>query len=625
MPPEKEKAGRAETGKLMARPERQFASPVQARAVAADPGGVTRPVTLAEERGLRVVTAGLIILGLALGLRLAYLQTVRSGFYARLGDELGRVVQPDAVRPGTIYDANKRVLADAESVADVAVDPRDARLKDSTKLRQALVQVLGLSPQVVDQKLASSRQYELLLPRVPAAKVAQLRALQLPALVFAPGYQRVYPNGALGAHVLGGYHSDQRPAEGLDLRYRFLLSGQPGTPRHNVDAWGRTIVGMEEDAALPSEPGKSLVTTLDLDLQREVEAALQHIWTYNQPENAVAVVMEPATGAVLALACRPNYDPNDLSRSYPAGQRPQIPERNLLDLPACWVYEPGSTFKVLTAAAALQYHAVTMTEIFHCPGSIMVGGRPLHDWGKYALIGHGDQNLAGILAQSANTGMAQVGMRLGARRFTDFLAGCGLGRPTGVGLPGEASGRVFSPRELRIRDLADMSFGQHVLVTPLQLTAAICGIVNDGLYMQPQLVRQVLNADGSVFRQIQPVQKTVVCTPEVSALIRQILVGVVENGTGRLARIPGVVVGGKTGTAQVWDPITHSFPDALKVVSFVLIAPADRRPDFCILIIANNPKIGEHGADVCAPAAKQIATYLLRREGHLPPGKVDGG
>ena len=343
----------------MARPQRQYSSPVQARAVAADPAGATRPVTLAEERGLRLLTAGLIILGLLLGARLAYIQTVRYGFYARVGEELDKPALPDAVPPGRIYDGTMRVLADAERVADVALDPTAARRKDPAKLRQALIESLGLSPELADHKLAASGRYEPVLRRVPAATMEKLRAQHLPALLLEPGYKRVYPYGSLGAHVLGAYSADQRPLEGLDLKYRFLVAGQPGTPRRNVDAWGRTIVGMEDDAALPSVPGKSLVTTLDLDLQRQVEAALQHLWTFNRPEIAAAVVMAPATGAVLAMASRPTYDPNDLARTTPDGHRPEVLQQNLRDLPACWEYEPGSTFKVLTAAAALQTGAVT--------------------------------------------------------------------------------------------------------------------------------------------------------------------------------------------------------------------------------------------------------------------------
>jgi stage V sporulation protein D (sporulation-specific penicillin-binding protein) len=575
----------------------------------------------AEQRGLRYVTIALIAVGLLLGLKLVYIQVVRHGFYMRVAEELDTPARPDAVPPGRIYDAAGHVLADAQSVADLGVDPTAARTRDTQKLRQALVQALGLSPEVVDQKLSESGHYQRLASLVPMATVQGLRALQLPALIVDSRYKRVYPYGTLGAHVLGAYSGDQRPIEGLDLKYRFLLAGRPGTPRRNVDAWGRTIIGMEDDAALPSVPGKALVTTLDLDLQRQVESALDGLWSHNRPENATVVVMEPTTGAVLALASRPTYNPNDLAPSGAQARRPVVPQQNLRDLPVSWEYEPGSTFKVLTAAAALQYRAITMNSTFYCGGSMEVGGRPLHCWGKWAVHGHGSLNLAGILAQSCNLGAAQVAMRVGAQRFTQFLDRCGLGARTGVGLPGEAKGQVYPPQQLRIRDLANMGFGQHVLVTPLQLTAAICGIVNDGVYMQPQIVRRVLNDDGTVFREVQPRAKLSVCTPEVSRLVRQMMVGVVDQGTGRLAHIDGVAVGGKTGTAQVFDPAQGIFPDDQKVVSFVLIARADRRPDFCILVTAKNPQVGEHGADVCAPVAKDIALYLLRRRGLLAPGR----
>jgi len=401
------------------------------------------------------------------------------------------------------------------------------------------------------------------------------------------------------------------------LRWRFVVAGEAGTPRRNVDAWGRTIVGMEADTALPPIPGKSLVTTVDLDVQRQVEAALDRLWSRNRPENACVVVMEPRTGAVLALSSRPNYDPNDLAPRAGEERKPVTVE-SMLNHAVNWEYEPGSTFKILTAACALQAGAVALHRRFHCPGTMILGGRPLRCWGEWAAKGHGSVDLPAILAKSCNLGAAQVAVSIGAQRFTQFLETCGLGRRTLVGLPGEAGGKVYPPESLRLRDLANMGFGQHVLVTPLQLTAAIGAVVNDGIYMQPQIVRRVLNPDGSVFREIPPHARTTLCSPEVSRQIRQMMIGVVENGTGRAARIPGIAVGGKTGTAQVFDPKTGTFPEGQKVVSFVLVAPADRVPDFCILVVAKNPKIGEHGADVAAPVAKEIALYLLRRQGILP-------
>lgn len=606
----------------MARSERQSYAPLPPRAAAAtDPLGLLRPPTRSEQRGLRYLAFGLMAVAALLGVRLAYLQIFRQDFYLRVASELEAPPRPDAVRPGVIYDSRLRVLAHSQAVADLAIDPRAARAGNPEKTRQALIEVLGLSPDVVDAKLAASGQYERIARRVPAPTVQQLRALQLSGLVVEPGFRRDYPYGSLGSHLLGAYSGDQRPLEGLDLRYRFLLAGRPGTPRRNVDAWGRTIVGTEGEAALPSEPGKSLVTTVDLDLQRQVEAALDRLWALNRPENATVVVLEPATGAVLSLASRPTFNPNDLAPPGPNPARINVPQQNLRNLPVSWEYEPGSTFKVLTAAAALQYGVVSPSSTFHCGGTIELGGRPLRCWGQWQTRGHGNLDLAGILAQSCNLGIAQVAARLGPERFTEFLAGCGLGQRTGVGLPGEARGKVFPPSELRARDLANMGFGQHVLVTPLQLTAAVGAVVNDGIYQQPQIVRRVLNPDGvTVFRDIAPRAKATVCSPEVSRQIRQMLAGVVERGTGRPARIEGVAVGGKTGTAQVYDPATRSFPEDQKVVSFLLVAPVDRRPDFCILVTAKNPQVGEHGSDVCAPVAREIAKYLLSRRGLLPEG-----
>jgi stage V sporulation protein D (sporulation-specific penicillin-binding protein) len=577
---------------------------------------------------LRLITWGLLAVALVLCGRLVQIQIPRRDFYTHKGEEISPRGEIPALRPGCIYDASGRVLADAAAVADLALDPVAARQgKERYELlQQCLVQTLRLAPERVSAILAADDRYVPLAKAVPLATVQQLRALRLPGLIIHNGYRRSYPYARVAANLVGAYSADARPLAGLEYQYRFLLAGDPGTPRRNVDAWGRTIVGMEGDVSLPSAAGKSVVTTLDLNVQRETEAALDRLWATNKPECATVVVMEPRTGAILAMASRPNFDPNDFS---PVGGGPHNPVANssMLNLPVNWEYEPGSTFKVVMAAAALQNNAVTMGQTFHCGGGMTVGGRPLHCWGKWAVQGHGNLNLGGILANSCNLGAAQVVQRVGASRYVEFLRACGFGRRTGIGLPGEGQGQVRDADRLGVRDLANMGFGQSVLVTPLQLTAALCGILNEGVYMQPQLLRRVVNADTArtVYRDVAPRAKATVCSPEVSRLVREMMVGVVERGTGRSARIPGAVLGAKTGTAQIFDPRTGTFPSDQKVVSFVLTGPAQRVPDFVILVVAKNPKVGQHGSDVAGPAAKDIALFMLRQRGFIPQGAASAG
>lgn len=568
-----------------------------------------------------MVTSGVIIIAVVLALRLTYIQTVRRGFYLRVAQQLHRPEAPEAVPPGRIYDIAGRTLADAEAVADLKVDMVTLRKHENLEeVRQYLLPTLKVSPERLDAILESSRRGAYLARRVPLAQAEQVMAQRFRGITVEHGYKRVYLYGEVGCHVVGYYSSDQRPLGGLDRQYRFVLVGRPGTPRSNVDAFGRTIVGMEGQASLPPVPGKSLVTTLDLDVQRTVEAALDRLWQTNRPETATAVVMNPRTGALLALASRPNYDPNDISSAEIGVARAPVPAESLTNLSVTGDYEPGSTLKVLTIAAGLETGAVTPASRFYCAGTMELGGRRLSCWGRWEERGHGHGwlDLSGILAQSCNLGAAQLALRIGSEDFTRFLRQCNLGQRTGLGLSGESKGRLYDSESLYTRDVANMGFGQHLSVTSVQLVAAVSAVVNDGHYMQPQLVRRVLNADGSVYHEVAPTVKRKVCSPEVSRLVRQMMVGVVEHGTGKLARIPGVVIGGKTGTAQVWDPDTRTFPPGEKVVSFVLIAPADRVPDFCILVTAENPAVGEHGADVAAPIANEIALYMLRRSGILP-------
>ncbi|MCK4325031.1 MAG: penicillin-binding protein 2, partial [Armatimonadetes bacterium] len=361
--------------------------------------------------------------------------------------------------------------------------------------------------------------------------------------------------------------------------------------------------------------------TVDWDLQKVVEDALEQCWDYEQPDQATVLVMEPDTGAILAMAARPNYDPNLIASAAGGIARVDIPKRDLINLTVSREYEPGSTFKVLLAAAALDTGAVTLGDTFVCPGTMQLGGKPLKCWGRWATIGHGGLNLADTIAKSCNVCAAQIAVRIGAERYCEFLRRCGISQRTRVGLPGETDGRLQAPDDMYKRDVANIGFGQNVAVTDVQLIAGICAVVNGGRLMRPYVVDRVLNPDGTTYRQVEPALVRRVCSQETSRTVRRMLRGVVEKsyGTGQGARIPGVAVGGKTGTAQIWDPQRKKYRENEHMLSFVLVAPVDTQPQFVILVTVRNAKKGQYVSQVAIPVARQVAVYMLRERDLIPP------
>ncbi len=575
-----------------------------------------------HHQALRRLLIFVILIATALAIRVIYIQVFRRDYFLQLAEALSSPNQPLAGQPGALRDCRGRILADSVVTASVKANPKLIRQNyDVTAVSRYLSSALGLTVDQVEEKLNSERDFVYLKRRVPLAISQRIMAEHLSGISRDLEYKRLYPGGAVGCHLLGYYSSDHRPLGGVEYQYRFVIEGQPGTPQRNQDAWGRTIVGLENQPALPPVPGKDLVLTVDWDLQKVVEDALQQCWDYQRPDQATVLVMDPDTGAILAMAARPNYDPNQIASAATGVTRVDIPKGNLINLSVSREYEPGSTFKVLLAAAALETGAVTLSDTFVCPGTIQLGGKPLKCWGRWAATGHGRLNLADTLAKSCNVCAAQIALRIGAERYCQFLRRCGIGQPTRIGLPGEADGRLQAPGDMYKRDLANIGFGQNVAVTDVQLVAAICAVVNGGRLMQPHVVDRVLNPDGTTYRQVAPVLIRHVCSQETSRTVRRLLRGVVEKsyGTGHCARIPGVAVGGKTGTAQIWDPQKKEYRPNQHMLSFVLVAPVDTQPQFVILVTVRNPKKGRYASQVAAPVARAIAVYMLRERGLIPP------
>ena len=573
-------------------------------------------------QALRTLLLFIILIAIGLAARVVYLQVFRRDHFLRLAGMLSSPNQPLAGQPGAIRDYRRRIVADSVITASVKADPKLIRQShDVAAVSQYLSNELGLPSDQVKEKLNSKRDFVYLKRRVPLATSERIMAEQLAGISRDLEYKRVYPEGAVGCHLLGYYSSDYRPLAGVEYQYRFVIEGQVGTPLRNQDAWGRTIVGMENQPGLPAVPGKDLLLTVDWDLQKVVEDALEQCWDYEQPDQATVLVMEPDTGAILAMAARPNYDPNLIASAAGGIARVDIPKRDLINLTVSREYEPGSTFKVLLAAAALDTGAVTLGDTFVCPGTMQLGGKPLKCWGRWATIGHGGLNLADTIAKSCNVCAAQIAVRIGAERYCEFLRRCGISQRTRVGLPGETDGRLQAPDDMYKRDVANIGFGQNVAVTDVQLIAGICAVVNGGRLMRPYVVDRVLNPDGTTYRQVEPALVRRVCSQETSRTVRRLLRGVVEKsyGTGHGARIPGVVVGGKTGTAQIWDPQRKKYRENEHMLSFVLVAPVDTQPQFVILVTVRNAKKGQYVSQVAIPVARQVAVYMLRERDLIPP------
>jgi stage V sporulation protein D (sporulation-specific penicillin-binding protein) len=554
-------------------------------------------------------------------LRVGYLKVGWAEYYAALADETTVTVsRPPDPTPGSFLDCHNRRVAYSERVYTVAVEPAKVRAAGvSDQAARALAAQLGGDYQTILEAInAPAGRWKPIAYHIPPSTADKVRSLKITGVTCAPTFMRKYPYGRVGCHLVGLRGRDHSPLDGIEKMYRFLIDGVPGTPRTNVDAYGRLIVGQEDAPVLPPEPGKDVVLAVDMDLQQVADEALDECMARNQPTTATCVVFDVRTGAIRALASRPNYDPNAIAGGPTDGTKVQSPPQiNQAPLPVVRAFEPGSTFKILTATAAIELGVADESTSFHCSGQEEIGGKPLKCWGKYATEGHGDITLPQMLTLSCNLFAAHLAMRIGPERFVKFLENAGIGSPTHCGYPYDAAGTLHPASQLRTRDLANMGFGQNVSVTDVQLLAAASACVNGGVLLQPRVVDRVLTADGALYSELQPVSLRRVCSERTSARVRKMLRAVVDVGTGKPARIPGVAVGGKTGTAQKWGSEDGQWRINGYIMSFMLFVPIDTVPRYAILVTAEDPKQGEHGSDVAAPAARKVALEICRSSGLL--------
>ncbi len=567
---------------------------------------------MATERGtqirIRIFGVFFILLFLAIAGRAVHLHVVKAPDLQERADQQRQRVIALAPQRGSIFDSNRDTLAVSVNAESLYADP--SQIENPTETAAKLAAVLDGSSKDLTRQLSEKRRFVWIQRKLTPQLAEKVKQLKLPGLYFVAEPKRYYPQSTVGSHVVGFTGLDPRGLEGIELKYDQLLEGEPGRLVSLKDARGRGLAS-EDQKVVGGKPGNDLYLTLDLSLQYIAERELSKAVKEARASSGTIVVMEPASGRILALASVPDYDPNRAGK-YRASKRRN---RAVTD-----VYEPGSTFKPILLAAALEEGIVTPGQRIYCEnGSFEVGGKTIRDHNKkYKYL-----TLTEMLKVSSNIGFAKLGKALEREKFYSYIRDFGFGEKSGVDLPGEVTGLVRPPSNWFEIDLAAISFGQGLSVTPLQIATAISAIANGGLLMEPYLVEKVVDAEGNVLDRHLPTVRRRVISEATANRVRQMMVSVTEKGgTAPMAAIEGYQVAGKTGTAQKVDPVTGGYSPDKMVSSFVGIVPADN-PALVISVTIDEPQGMAYGGVVAAPVFATFARQALAHLDILPAGHVE--
>lgn len=555
----------------------------------------------------------ILILYSALVARLGYIQLYQGNWLIAKAEDLWSRDIPFEPKRGRILDRNGNLLAYNVSVATVMAIP--AQIKDPQLTAAKLAPVLNMDEDKIYKLITKRALMVYLAPegrRISEEKAKEVKALELPGIVIAEDSKREYPNGELAAHILGFAGGYNQGLTGLELVYDDALKGTPGAISFYADGKGRSMPG-EATRFIPPTNGLDLVTTLDLTIQNILEREMKQAMLTYEPDGIMGIVVDPKTGEILAMASHETFDPGNYQE-----YDPEIYNRNM---PIWKMFEPGSTFKIITLAAALEENKVSLTSgSFHDPGFAVVAGARMRCWKPG---GHGSQTFLQVVENSCNPGFVELGMRLGKEKLFDYIKKFGFGEKTGIDLRGEAKGILFKLNQVGPVELATTAFGQGVSVTPIQQVMAVAAAVNGGKLYTPHIAKQWVDpASGSVVNEIEPILKRSVISEDTSKQVRNALESVVANGTGYRAYIEGYRMGGKTGTAQKVGP-NGQYMANNHIVSFIGVAPMDD-PQLVVYIAVDNPKGIQFGGLVSAPIVKNIMEQSLQylevppREGGIP-------
>jgi len=587
--------------------------------------------TIATKRAVLIrVLFALALFGLIF--RLFWVQIVWGAGLKKQAEEFHTqdlTVQPER---GSIYDRNRNELVTNVPAFSVYAQPK--RIKYPADMSEKIAPFLGLKPAYVYQKLSNKEPFVWLTHDLDYRAADRLKNLikdlgkdpkknpDLQWIGLINSDRRSYSQGSMAAHLLGFVGDDNQGLTGLEKSYDSYLRGKPGYSRVENDALGQPVPQAKTDVN-PSSPSANLILTVDQTIQFFVERELDKLVESYKPARAAIIVMDPASGQILAMGNRPTYNPGNWSKE------PQsVWEGNTAVL---YNYEPGSTFKMFIAAAALEKRVVSPGERFYDPGSLVVKGRKIYCWERK---GHGSQSFTEAVGNSCNVVLMQVGKRLGKENLYKYLKGFGFGARTGIDLPGEETGVVLDKKEATELDLATMSIGQSIAVTPIQLITAACAIANGGKLMKPYFVKALEDDRGKVVKEFKPQQVRSIISVETARTLSSMMEEVVLEGTGKRAQVEGYRIAGKTGTAQVPGP--KGYEEGKYVASFVGYGPLDN-PRVAVLVVIDEPKGGQyHGGEIAAPAFQSVMRDTLvylgipqetsgvqKGEGELPSaGKV---
>jgi stage V sporulation protein D (sporulation-specific penicillin-binding protein) len=558
---------------------------------------------------------------LAITFRIGWIQIVAEEKYSKLAIEQQTRDTPIPAKRGVIYDRNNKELA--VSAVSYSIWARPVDIKENTKvttaeISQKLSTILGTDQ--LEMKATIENQDKRLIKIFKNAtkeKADLIRKEKLPGISIVEDVRRFYPLGNFASHVLGSTTDDNRGLAGIELKYDRFLSGIPGRSIKNTDVIGNNLsYGTEK--YFQAENGYDVVLTIDEVIQHYLEKALVQTQKNTNAARVMSIVLNPKTGEILAMGIYPSFDPNNPRTPVDAIQAEYVKtlpnEQKQEYWNAMWrnplvsdTYEPGSTFKLVTTAIALEEGLASLNENFYCSGYLKVGGEILKCWRFYDP--HGLQTLTEAVENSCNPVFMELGLRIGKEKLYQYIDSFGISEKTGIDFPGETSAILQDPKSVGDVALATISYGQGISMTPIELIMAISAIGNGGVLMEPQLVKELRDDKGNVVQTFEPKIVRKVISKETSDEMKGIMEAVVVSGTGANARIPGYRIGGKTGTAD--KVINGAYASGKVYSSFIALAPIED-PELAVLMIVDEPKGTFFGSQTAAPGVKSVLENTLR-------------